>query len=382
MMSLIAYALFCAFTLAAPDVHLLGVSSEIKLPIANISVDYFAFLTIGPLVLIGLVVYLHVFLQSAIDLGRPEGARPLPYLFNMENRLAVLLAGFLLYWLPVLLLFVFAWKALPQPQARLWLGLAAAGMGVAMTYLRLARLPPDSPPWWTRRLRVVLVAFGLLFAVQLLTGGVLQTRTLRLYKADLSKRDLSGQYLQGAKMEQADLKGANLRKARMRDANLTGAVLDGASNLSDAQLRSAKLLDARMITANLSGADLRDADLSGARLDGANLARANLRRAKLSGATIVGTDLAEACLMEVDGLHDCDDLKKATNWSRAFRPQALRCEGDLPPVPRRPEAKRRNKDEDDKRGGFSPGPGEEENPSEVEAGDAPDVPWTYGDCVD
>ena len=273
MLSLLAYALFCGLTLAgSDDASLFGVGSEIKLPIANTSIDYAAFLTVGPLILVGLIVYLHLFLQTAVDLGRPPGARPLPYIFNMDNSLARLLSSFLHYWLPVLLLFQFAWKATPQPIAGFWLGLASTGLGIFMAYFYMLRLSAERTGGPHRFILTMFFIFGLLFAIQLASGGAVLKRPLLLNGADFKGRDLGG-------------------------------------------------------------VDLREAVLVGVNFTESSLQRADLRRAILSEAKIKGANFTEADLRGVRGL-GCEQLQLAIGWEKAYRDERLSCGSSIPELPR------------------------------------------------
>lgn len=344
MMTMVAYTLFCALTLAAPDVSLIGVNSNIQVPMANTSIDFSAFVTVGPFILLGLVVYLHVFLQSAIDLGRLEGAKPLPFLFNMDNRFAALLAEILLYWLPVLMMFVFAWKTVPEPTQGYWLSLAAAALGIAMAYLRLARLPPETASRKTWFLRTAITAFAMMFLVQLLSDGPITTRTLRLYNA---------------KLEKENLREKNLNSAWMQEANLSEAILERA--------------------------DLRYADLTNADLDGTNVVAANLRSANMTGATLLGADLQDACLKDVKGL-TCAQLTKATNWEKAFRNEDMMCShpdgtnGSMPthPDPRNDQVKG-SKEQLSIQKGFAQ-TGEQRAAATSQSTLPPKLPWKFGDC--
>jgi len=312
MLSLLAYALFCALTLAASnDASLFGAGSEIKLPIANTSIDYLAFLTVGPLILVGMILYLHLFLQSAIDLGKPGGAIPLPYIFNMDNPLAVILSGFLHYWLPVLLLFQFTWKAIPQPMAGFWLGLASAGMGIVMVYLHMTRISTEragNPQWFSR---LMFYGFGLLFAIQLASGGSVLKRPLLLDDAGFKGRDLSGVDFRGASLKDAELIEANLSRANLQDADLTDANLKGA---------------------NLSRANLQDADLTDADFDGVDLREANLQFAVLTRVKFDRANLAKVDLRGVTGV-ECPHFDQALNFARAYRDEDLRCKATIPEPP-------------------------------------------------
>ena len=89
-------------------------------------------------------------------------------------------------------------------------------------------------------------------------------------------------------------------------------------DLRDTDLRGAKLRNVE-----LHESDLRNADLRAAILEGANLNQADLEAADLEAA-----DLRKAVGIE------CDELKKAKNWQKAFRDRGLACGAEIP-VPER-----------------------------------------------
>jgi hypothetical protein len=259
MLTVLAYSVFCGLTLASTkDASLFGVNSKIELPIAGTSIDYSTFLTVGPLILIGLIMYLHLFLQSSSDLARPQGANPLPYLFNMENPLAIILSGFLHYWLPVLLLFQFAWIAAPQPMAGFWLGLVSIGMGIVMAYLHMARTSGENEGIARQLTRVMFFTFCLLFALQMASGGAMVKRSLMLEGANLENTKLSGANLFGANLDGAQFTGVDLTNVNFRNASL------GKVNFNELILKGADLRGADITTTVFGNATLYDADLRGA----------------------------------------------------------------------------------------------------------------------
>jgi hypothetical protein len=324
MLTLLAYALFCGLTLASSnDDSVLVLSSEIELPIAGTTINYSTFLAVGPLILLGLIIYLHLFLQSAMDLGRPEGARPLPYIFNMDNPLAAVLSGFLHYWLPVLLLLQFAWRATPQPIAGFWLGLSFACMGIFMVYLHITRMSSEKTNATSWLTNTMFFIFGLLFAMQMASGGALLKRPLLLDKAIF--KDIN-------------LDGFDFREASLKGANFTG------TQLNEAKLQGADLTKAIFTDVNLTGADLRKAILIradfgkvmiGENIKKTKLNEANLQGANLLGAIFIGADLDKADLRYVENF-GCEQLEVAQNWQSAYRSKAFACGAS---IPKPPEAK-------------------------------------------
>jgi hypothetical protein len=318
MLSLLAYALFCGITLAsAEDVSIFG-GSEVTLPFANTKIGYATFLTAGPLILVGLTVYLHLFLQSAIDLGRPQGANPLPYIFNMDYPVAAALSSFMHYWLPVLLLFLFAWKAV-NLCAGYWLGLASTGMAVVMLYLHMARMSAvrGENPW--RFSWVMLFSFALLFAMQMANGSALLKRPL-----SLDGNQTLGEKLNGVCVDSfagASLRGTNFIGATLRSVDFRGA-----------SMQEARLAGVDLSNADLSGADLSEADLGEAHLNGVNLINANLGGAILTGADLGGANLPDVDPADIRGVKgvDCENLERTKNWKYAYRNTELGCGENIP----------------------------------------------------
>ena len=312
MFTLLAFSVFCGLTLASTnDASLFGVGSEIKLPIASTSIDFSSFLTVGPLILIGLIVYLHLFLQSAAELGKPQGANPLPYVFNMENPIAIIMSGFLHYWLPVLLLFQFAWKATPQPMAGFWLGLVSIGLGIVMAYLHLARMSAESKGIPRQITRIMFFAFSLLFAIQMASGGAVLKRSLML---------------DGAEFENRDLRGFDFTDASMKEANLENTKLSGA-NFSGAYLFEAIFDDANVTNVNFGEANLQGVNLEGLDLSESDLRKANITNIKFTGATLNKTDLRGAIGIS------CDNLIGALSLSTAYRHKDFACGEVIPDLP-------------------------------------------------
>jgi hypothetical protein len=346
MFSVLAYSLFCGLTLASTsDASLFGAGSKIELPIAGTSINYSTFLTVGPLVLIGLIVYLHLFLQSSVDLGRPQGANPLPYLFNMKNPLALILSGFLHYWLPVLLLFQFAWKAIPQPMAGFWLGLASIGIGIAMAYLHMARMRTEAEGIPRQLTRVMFFAFSLLLAIQMASGGAMLKRSLMLNKAEFEGLDLRDVDFREASLEKANLKGVNLTGANLFRANLVGA------EFTNAQLTNVNFREASLQGVNLSDLDLTKSDLRGANITDTKFGKANLDKADLRGVRWTYTtntqsadaNLDTAVLQNERKIANCKQFAEVENLDKAHRDDDLACGKAIPKPPQDDKELRKHK---------------------------------------
>jgi len=301
MMILVSYSLFCMLTLGAPDELLIVSGAKIKVPFTGTEVDFVSFLILGPLILLGICIYQHVFLSQWHALGTCEKATRLPYLFNMEHRGANALAGFIFYWLPPTVLIVFVLKALPRPVEAHYLLIMTAMTCTGSVLLQINRCPVE------KRLKKIFL-WPLLFATCFLYPPIVETianapfytsRNLELFRVDLSEKYLTGAYLYRANLSQASLTSSDLSAADL-----------SAAHLSAAHLRKADLSKADLSKADLRWTDLRWTDLSKANLRAANLRAANLRAANLRAANLSKADLSEADLSEAD-LSEAD-LRGAT----------------------------------------------------------------------
>ena len=99
-------------------------------------------------------------------------------------------------------------------------------------------------------------------------------------------------------LPRADLTSTNLFAADLRRSNLVGARLDGA-NLRSSRLNRVRMDNATMFSTQLENANLAGAILIGADMRAATLLGANLNRARLDGADLRGAKLQEADLSNV-----------------------------------------------------------------------------------
>lgn len=105
-------------------------------------------------------------------------------------------------------------------------------------------------------------------------------------------------------------------------------------SIPGASLFKIKLPGADLRGADLSRAKLWEADLRGADLSGVALEEAALRKAKLWGADLREADLSRADLRGATGIN-CDQLKRARIWEKAYRDKSLACGTPIPTPPSR-----------------------------------------------
>ena len=292
--ALVGTSLFCLITvLGKADAALLASDAEVKLPILNYPMGFSAFLIVGPLVLIALTVYLHIFVGQHRPSVLKEHERQ-PMLPNFDARTAKITVAIIFYWMVPLTLAVFTWKAWPRP-AGPFLYDVTLGLAVVMVWLQMRRLPGGrsrlfGPP-------LLVLVFGL-FAAGLYK--ITDERQWNLFKADLSGQDLRGTDLTGADLREAILNGANLSRAGLNGADLSFAELNCLMPKNGKE-KCVSLTDAKLNGADLSFAELNGVDLSDAELNGANLHLAKLNSANLSRAEL-------NCLMQENGKEKCANL--------------------------------------------------------------------------
>jgi uncharacterized protein YjbI with pentapeptide repeats len=297
LITLFGVVSFCFLSLLASDRSLLGAESTLDVPFAG-RVSFLGFMIIGPILLIGLRLYVTFFHQhwKALELAlESSSAVRAPTVSLLTDPRLQLFSGFLLYCAVPLLMIGFLWKAAGLPGwGSFFLPPTAAVVG---WHLALA-IGSSS------RLRVLRgIAFVVPVAAALLAVGLYPDsfrRSMRLSRAELAGANLAG----------FDLRGADLRRANLEHANLQGAILDGA-DLFRANLQEADLNGARLVEAQLGWIDLRGADLSGVetgapaeqagiKLGPANLDRAHLAYADLRGADLRGTRFEGATLFHAN----------------------------------------------------------------------------------
>ena len=119
LVAIVSFSFFCLLSLSTPDVSLLAGNATIKLPFANTDISFVAFLFIGPVILIALTIYLHIFVGYHSLLSASHNGRGLPHVFNLQSRLARYVSDMLLYWLAPCILLAFSYKVAPRPGSRL-----------------------------------------------------------------------------------------------------------------------------------------------------------------------------------------------------------------------------------------------------------------------
>ena len=353
----LAYAALTA--ISTPDRGLI-LNDKAHLPIVNIDVSANGFFIVAPLMVMGLFLYLQLYLQRQMRLVAflnaqyepMQGRRLYPWIVNIAafpdsgflgtlQRLAVALCIWIapvivlnvisisyirkhaplgVYSVAVLALLgtlavVFFWKAYGAKNAGKGRTLAWIAIAVVVTFelfVLVGVIPwalrgaPAPYSYWTATARsFVCVDLSYQKLVNEPSVDYQNLHWQNMKEARLEGANLTASVLKRADLSNARLQGAildqvNLQKARLRHANLEDAALMNASlegtDLFSANLNRANLFDASLEGAKLRSAQLVSADLPDAKLQGADLSGANLRRANLVRSSFEGAELQNADL--------------------------------------------------------------------------------------
>jgi hypothetical protein len=318
---LYTYSIFCFVTLSQVDEIIK--TRNIEIPLAEFPIKFSSFLTVGPVVLLIITFYLHLFIWEWKSIRTIKPGKKLPFTFNMENPPAKMLSNVIFYILPPLVLLFFSYRAYVWAidLIDIW-GMAALicfGVLGVIWFFHIEKEP--SRNFWNTlfplkiRQGFVLgyVVIGCVVSVLAITGKLNQMFPLDLVRAELSEQKVARLNLNNANFFAANLKDTTFLQTSLQGANLEQADLERADlqrvNLKEAKFRNANLHGANLKRANLREANLRAANLEEANLEMVDLRDANLGRANLKGAIIVATNLTGAKNLTCEQLKSADVQK-------------------------------------------------------------------------
>ncbi len=248
LVAIVTFSFFCLLSLGTPDASLLAGNATIKLPFANTDISFVAFLFIGPVILIALTTYLHIFVGYHSVLSASQNGWGLPHVFNLQSRLARYVSGMLLYWLVPCILLAFSYKVAPRPGGGL-LVIVTVAVTLVLVWVKIRRWSSSQRRNVYRSLWLSEGVLVYMLILQLGQSSSLLERPLYLFRANLEEQDLQAVNLQGANLRQAEfqvadlqganLQGANLQGADLRRANLWRANLEGARGVTQDQVNTA-----------------------------------------------------------------------------------------------------------------------------------------------
>lgn len=332
--ALVIVSLFCIMTLLAPDIELIDLSPTVKLPFTNTNVPYQWFLFFGPMIIIVINTYTHLFIEVLIKLEKRPVACALPFVFNFAGRRAKLLSNYMFYWLVPTVLFIFCWKSGPLPLGTAFLVFSI----IVSVYIVIIRIRHfhlkhgGRRDWLFRPYSMWLLILFVLYGLPVMQGKIFN-RPLILNDVDLSGRNMrnysfADAYLRNANLSHADFQYTNMSGADLTNANLNLASLQFANfygaNFTYANLKHASFQSAKVINAQFSGADLTNTNFEYADLTNSYFGNTNLRDTRLAHANLSGVDFGNADLRGVRDI-SCSDLKKAKSWKNSRRDPRLAC---------------------------------------------------------
>ncbi|MBT3265980.1 hypothetical protein HN371_02450 [Candidatus Poribacteria bacterium] len=339
------------------DVQLITNSASSQLPIIRTAIPLVGFYAAAPVLLLGLYLYFHLYMQhlwrelALLPARFPDGRwldqKAYPWMLNglVRSHVRLLREGRPEHaWIQSLVSGVLAWWVVPGTLAWLWyrylvrhdwvvtgihVAAVAASTGVGLwawgLFRRVLRGGDDAARWkrlatasaWLRRplgslttaVATLLVACGCSFRFIEVCP-----RPANLVGVDISgrPRDWSVMmYTYNVAASGADGRGSRAESARPGDVLRAALSNVTAIDLGEAHLERADAQGAFLVKADLTGAILRGADLRRAELIWANLRRADLREARLDGADMGGADLRGAQLAGVRGWREIGDIAGA-----------------------------------------------------------------------
>ena len=136
-MVLLTYCFFCFLTLGQSDEVIVSATAMLQIPFANTEISPRTFLWAGPLILILLSAYLHVFIREHSKITSLDSTDKLPYIFNLESWFAKGLTAFTFYVLPCIIMLAFAERVFPRPDRENWFILAGLMCGSLLWFFIL-----------------------------------------------------------------------------------------------------------------------------------------------------------------------------------------------------------------------------------------------------
>jgi hypothetical protein len=225
MLTLIAVCLFCLLTaIGSPDYRLLAPEASIKVPFTESLLSFEGFLIVGPLLLVALTIYLHIFYDQWLKLDAERRARGFvetyPALFGVETRSAKLLTGIVFYWLSPVVLGVITAKAAARIDWALPIGWVTALTASGLLYRQVRG--------WRSKYRLASLVSLVVVAGGVFVVVAIGTVVARLHPQAIRRHDrplnLFRVQLKEAWLPKARLRGADLRRSNLDRANLSGPI--------------------------------------------------------------------------------------------------------------------------------------------------------------
>jgi uncharacterized protein YjbI with pentapeptide repeats len=325
LFTLLSFGFFCALTLTQPDEMVIKNGGKIRIPFVSMEVDFLTFLIIGPLALLGITVYLILFME---EMRKYDGVPPTgkqAYIFNLGSKPAKVCSSIMFFGFTPLILLMFYIKTRVNPAYAAYAGtllvLTTLTMAVYFFYQQFKKketasaiaiiavcgllLLPISPLFNLNSKIPICVSGANLTNLNLMgfrLAGAQAEKTIFnesvFYRMELTRlyaphAEFKNANFIGANLNQADLGSANFEKAKLSWSSLKGSMLVNAV-MKEAEMIETDLTEAVLESANLENANLSGAVFKGALLNRARFSEADLTGAMFEGAVLIGTDLGRA----------------------------------------------------------------------------------------
>ena len=205
MLTLLALGLFSLLAIGQPDAYLLNPAATVELPSVG-AASAKALLIVGPLLLIGVRIYLQIYVQHWREFDTIANARKIKgaaVVSPMRHNLLRLMVGAVFYFLVPIALAAFTWKGMAIPK---WWGyglfFSAVFVSIVNFTLNLYRERFD---WWVR------IYFAGNITVIIFVGFIYHTEN-----TDYLRRTFD---LRAANLVTADRKAQGLRFPRRRSTS-------------------------------------------------------------------------------------------------------------------------------------------------------------------
>ncbi|CCQ89991.1 membrane hypothetical protein, contains Pentapeptide repeats [Nitrospina gracilis 3/211] len=265
-LALMSYALFCFLTLGQSDNIVFKETGQIQIPFSGgIVVNFSTFFIVGPIILIVLTFYLHIFIHE-LQRCELEASRKLPFVFNLDNWFAKAITFFVFYFLTPLVFLSFIWSIRASERVTLW---SLVALGVCLALVWLFHCATQVQGGSLRRQPFPLMVLVAVFIVSAVPGNLTFFGPIKLVKSDLKN---------------TDFRNFMLNRMNADFANLEHSDFTRNQNVKDALFNNAFLTNTRFSGANLSKSSFRKSDLTGTRFRGANLNGSMFQEAKLTGS--------------------------------------------------------------------------------------------------
>jgi pentapeptide repeat protein len=261
---LLATCIFCVLTLVgSPDIAVITGNHAVSLPFGAGKVPYSGFILAGPVLMVGVLIYSHIFLAShhRLETNLPNSGSGtiyrLPYIFNSGGFFSRFLTFTIFYLLVPFSISIFLARGFTSVFVVNGLSLLILFIvvSVSLVFTHLVRLWSQTNRFiWACVFIIYLISWTFYFSLP----------SLFTWRLDFSNTNLSNISLEYMDFKKANFYRANLQGTKLKGTNLSYTDFTNA-NLTNADLTDVDFAFSDLTNANLTNADLTNADLTNIR---------------------------------------------------------------------------------------------------------------------